>query len=76
MAVNFSENQLNFARKKFYGNLYVTKTNLNFFDKLLNKILILIYQFKFNLVNIKRKIFRLSIFQPKKILMKKILIFH
>ena len=66
MAVNFSENQLNFARKKFYGKLYVTKTNLNFFDKLLNKILILIYQLKFNLVNIKRKICRLSIFQLKK----------
>tara|TARA_B100001057_G_scaffold362511_1_gene365081 strand:+ start:4355 stop:5221 length:867 start_codon:yes stop_codon:yes gene_type:complete len=65
MAVNFSENQLNFARKKFYGKFYVTKSRLNFFDKLLNKILILIYQFKYNLVNIKRKTCRLLIFQTK-----------
>ena len=59
MAILLSENQLNYARKKFYGKLYATKTNLKFIDKLINKILISVYLLKYTLVNIKRKIFRI-----------------
>lgn len=58
MAILLSENQLNYARKNFYGKLYITRTKLKFIDKLINKILINIYLFKYTLVNIKRKIFR------------------
>ncbi len=58
MAINFSENQLNYARKKFYGKLYITKPNLSIIDKIINKILIQIYLFKFTLVNCKRWIFK------------------
>ena len=67
MAVKFSENQLNYARKKFYGKFYVTKTSLNFIDKLINKILIYTYIFKCTLINIKRKIYRIIYipFNPK-----------
>ena len=67
MAVKFSENQLNYARKKFYGKFYATKTSLNFIDKLINKILIYTYIFKYTLVNIKRKIYRIIYipFNPK-----------
>jgi len=43
MGISFSENQLNYARKKFYGKFYVTKVNLSLIDKLINKILIYIY---------------------------------
>jgi len=59
MAASFSKNQLNFARKKFYGRFYVTKENLSFIDKLINKILIYLYLIKYTLINIKRKIYRL-----------------
>jgi len=58
MAVKFSENELNYARKKFYGNLYVTDVPLSFFDKLINKLLIYFFLFKYSLVNLKRKILR------------------
>ena len=57
MATSFSENQLNYARKKYYGKLYVTKVELNFFDKLINKFLIYFYKSKYTLVNIKRSIY-------------------
>lgn len=62
MAVFFSENQLNYARKKFYGKFYVTKddlNDLNLIDKLINKSLIYLYLIKYSLVNTKRKIFRI-----------------
>ena len=59
MATSFSNNQLNQSRKKFYGQLYIIKDNLNFLDKLINKILIFLYLFKYSLINIKRTIFRL-----------------
>ena len=67
MATSFSENQLNYARKKFYGKFYVTKVNLSFIDKLINKIFIYIYIFKYTLVNIKRKIYKIIYipFNPK-----------
>mgnify|MGYP001309066899 FL=1 len=58
MAVLLSENQLNYARKNYYGKFYVTKKNLNLIDKVINKILINIYLFKYTLVNIKRKFYR------------------
>lgn len=57
MATSFSENQLNYARKKFYGKFYVTKDNPNFFDKLINKNLIYLYKTKYTLINIKRSIY-------------------
>lgn len=57
MATSFSESQLNYARKKFYGKFYVTKVNLNFFDKLINKNLIYLYKTKYTLINIKRSIY-------------------
>jgi hypothetical protein len=62
MAISFSENQLNYARKKFYGKLYAIKPNLGFIDKLINKILIYIYLLKFTLVNFKRWIFKIISF--------------
>ncbi len=58
MAVFFSKNQLNYARKKFYGKFYVIKDDLNLIDKLINKSLIYIYLIKYSLVNFKRKILR------------------
>ena len=58
MAILMSENQINYARKKFYGKIYATKSDLNLIDKIINKILINIYLLKYTLVNIKRKIFR------------------
>ena len=59
MATLMSKNQLNYARKKFYGEFYITRTELKFIDKLINKILINIYLFKYTLVNIKRKTLRI-----------------
>ena len=61
MAVLFSETQLNYARKKFYGKFYTIKNNLkdlNFLQKLINKTLIFLYLTKYTLVNFKRKIYR------------------
>ena len=61
MAVLFSETQLNYARKKFYGKFYTIKDNLkdlNFLQKLVNKTLIFLYLTKYTLVNFKRKIYR------------------
>ena len=58
MAVNFSENEINYARKKFYGKLYIIKPNLSIFDKLINKMLIYIFKLKILLINFKRYIFK------------------
>ena len=61
MAIKFSDNQLNYARKKYYGRKYIIKDNLknlNFLEKLINKTLIYLYLTKYTLVNIKRKIYR------------------
>lgn len=66
MATNFSENELNYARKKFYGKLYVIKPNLNIFDKILNKILINIFLLKISLLNFKRYIFKTASSKIKK----------
>lgn len=59
MAIQMSENQLNYARKKFYGEFYITKTKLKFIDKLINKILINLYLFKYTVINFKRKTLRI-----------------
>ena len=75
MAISMSNNQLNYARKKFYGNFYITKANLNFNEKLINKILIGIYLFKFTLVNFKRKIYRIIHTQLNKKSNKKLINF-
>ena len=58
MAQSFSKNQLNYAQKKFYGNSYVVKKNLNFIDKVINKTLIFFFLFRFSLVNLKRSVFK------------------
>ena len=58
MAILFSENQLNFARKKYYGKFYFNDKNINILKATFNKILILIYNIKVSLINKKRYIFR------------------
>ena len=57
MAVGFSQNELNYARKKFFGNLYKFGTS-NFFRKIINYFLTRKYYFKFSLVNFKRQLIR------------------
>ena len=67
MAVGFSQNELNYARKKFFGNLYKFGTS-NFFRKIINYFLTRKYYFKFSLVNFKRYLVRnmiLIFFQRK-----------
>lgn len=54
MAILISKNELNYARKKFFGQFYRTSDPLSFFDKLINKLLTYIYLFKYTLINIKR----------------------
>jgi hypothetical protein len=66
MATSFSVNELNILRKKFYGKFYIIKANMSFAEKLINKILIYNYLFKFTLLNIKRKIFRVFGFNLSK----------
>lgn len=66
MAVRFSTNQLNYARKKYYGKIYVTKSDLGAFDKIINKLLIYLYQTKYTLVNLKRKFIRIINFSFNK----------
>lgn len=58
MAIRFSDKQLNFARKKFYGNLYFTNENLNFLMKIANKTLIILMTIKITVLNFKRYLFR------------------
>ena len=58
MAINFSEKQLTFAKKKFYGDLYFVDENLNFLKKLINKILEILFVTKISLINFKRYVFR------------------
>ena len=62
MAIYFSENEVNYARKKYYGKFYIIKNNLNLISKLINKILIFFYNAKFSLINLKRKIYRIKYF--------------
>ena len=67
MAVGFSQNELNYARKKYFGSLYKFGTS-NFFRKIINYFLTRKYYFKFSLVNLKRQLFRniiLTFFKKK-----------
>ncbi len=58
MATGFSENELNFARKKFYGRFHTINENISFFQKLINYALINFYLIRFSILNLKRAIFR------------------
>jgi hypothetical protein len=58
MATGFSNNELNFARKKYYGNLHFVSENISFFQKIINITLAYIYFLKYSVLNIKRKIYR------------------
>lgn len=66
MATSFSENELDILRKKLYGKFYIIRANKSFAEKIINKILIYTYLFKFTLLNIKRKIFRVFSFNLNK----------
>ena len=59
MATEFSKNELNYARKKYYGKSHVFSENNNIFQKLINYTLTRTYYAKYTTLNIKRKIFRL-----------------
>lgn len=58
MATLFSENQVNFARKTYYGKFYFVSKNLNIFMKVINKFLIYLLNFKVFLINLKRYFLR------------------
>ncbi len=61
MAIGFSNNQLNYAQKKYYGRFYQIKKNskdLKIIQKIINKILIYSYFTKYSLVNFKRRVYR------------------
>ena len=57
MAVDFSKNELNYARKKYFGSLHKFGTP-NFFRKIINYFLTRKYYFKFSVVNLKRWLVR------------------
>ena len=58
MATGFSNNELNYARKKYYGKLHFVGKNINFFQKLINITLARIYYVRYSILNIKRKIYK------------------
>ena len=58
MATGFSYNELNYARKKYYGRFHVFGENTSFLQKLINYSLTRIYFTKYTVINIKRKIYR------------------
>jgi len=58
MAAGFSNNELNYARKKYYGKFHVFGDNTNIFQKLINFSLTRLYFTKYTILNIKRKILR------------------
>ena len=66
MATSFSINEFNILCKRFYGKFYIIRANKSFTEKLINKIFRYIYLFKFTLLNIKRKIFRVFSFNLSK----------
>ena len=59
MAKLFSEEQLNRARKKYFGKIYFTDNKLKTYQVLINKFLIYFFNFKILLVNLKRNIIKL-----------------
>lgn len=66
MAQSFSENQLNQARKNFYGKLYFTKEKPNLIMVIINKILIYFLFSKIFFLNLKRYFFRFYLILKKK----------
>ena len=76
MALGTSAKELNYAKIKYYGKLYVhdkftrwegedkvvsisdLDPNISFLQRLINSILTRKYQIKFNILNIKRNIFK------------------
>ena len=58
MATSFSENQLNIAKKIYYGRLYFTRHKPNFFMVIVNKLLIYLLYFRVSIINLKRFILR------------------
>ena len=65
MSIKFSENQVNRARKKYYGKFYFTE-DLNIAKIIINRILIVFFNLKIFFINLKRKIFSLFIIKFKK----------
>ena len=65
MSIKFSENQVNRARKKYYGKFYFTE-DLNIAKIIINRILIIFFNLKIFFINLKRKIFSLFIIKFKK----------
>ena len=68
MATSYSQNEFNILCKKLYGKFFIIKANRSITDKLINKILISIYLFKYTLLNTKRNIYNFFsfIFDKKK----------
>ena len=58
MATGFSNNELNYARKKYYGKFHFVGKNISFFQKLINITLARIYYIKYSILNIKREIYK------------------
>ena len=58
MATGFSNNELNYARKKYYGKFHFVGKNISFFQKLVNITLARIYYIKYSILNIKREIYK------------------
>lgn len=65
MSIKFSENQVNRARKKYYGKFYFTE-DLNIAKIIINRILIVFFNLKIFFINLKRKTFSLFIIKFKK----------
>ena len=68
MATGFSNNELNYARKRYYGKFHVFSENNSFFQKLINFTLTRLYFSKYTILNIKRKCLRSigKVFLPKR----------
>lgn len=58
MAILYSENAINEAKLKIYGKFFINKKKLNIFEKINNHTLTLIFLFKTNIENLKRKFLR------------------
>ena len=58
MATGFSRNELDIARKKYFGRFHSFNENNNIFQKIVNFFLTRIYFLKNNILNLKRVFFR------------------
>lgn len=59
MAILFSNEQTNRARKKYLGKFYFINDKLKIFQILINKLLIYFFNFKISIINLKRKFMKL-----------------